>query len=139
MKILLIYPPQSSEAFLPENFEPLALEILASTVKHPNLFNNWKDIGLDNLTIGFEAVENNKLKELNKANRIEINQQAVQILNDLHINFSSYFLIDPDFEKEDFQNILNYIDRLNLIRPRFVILTPLPGTELYELKKIKLI
>jgi len=104
-------------------------------VKYPDLFSNWKEIGLDNLTIGFEAVNNQKLKDLNKNNQVEINQKAVEILNDFHINFTSYFLIDPNFEKQDFQEIQNYVDHLNLIKPRFVILTPLPGTYLFEQQK----
>jgi len=37
-------------------------------VKHPNMFSNWKDIGLDNLTIGFEAVDDGTLKQFNKNN-----------------------------------------------------------------------
>ena len=107
-------------------------------VKHPELFRNWKEIGLDNLTIGFEAVDNKKLEYLNKNNKVEINQKAVQILNDLHINFTSYFLIDPNFEKNDFKEVQNYVNHLNLIRPRFVILTPLPGTDLFERQKDKI-
>jgi radical SAM superfamily enzyme YgiQ (UPF0313 family) len=104
-------------------------------VKHPELFRNWKEIGLDNLTIGFEAVDNKKLKDLNKNNEVETNQKAVQILNDLHINFASYFLIDPNFKKNDFEKVQNYVIHLNLIKPRFVILTPLPGTDLFEHQK----
>ena len=37
MKILFIYPPQSPYVLAPSNFEPLALEILASTVSGHNV------------------------------------------------------------------------------------------------------
>jgi len=106
--------------------------------KHPDLFKKWREIGLENITIGFEAVDDEKLKKYNKKNRVTINQQAVKILDELNIRFSSYFLIDPDFDDQDFENILNYISDFDLIQPRFVILTPLPGTDLYEQLKDKI-
>ena len=104
-------------------------------VKHPSLFYQWKEIGLDNLTIGFEATGDEMLKNFNKAGSTEVNQKAVRILDDLDLKFSSYFLIDPDFKAKDFREISDFVNRLNLIRPKFVILTPLPGTLLYEKKK----
>jgi len=107
-------------------------------VKNPELFKHWKEIGLENLTIGFETTDNSILKIYNKKNSIETNQKAVEILNDLDIQFTSYFLIDPYFKKVDFDMTLIYIKKHNLIRPRFVILTPLPGTKLYENLKDKI-
>ena len=107
-------------------------------VKYPSLFRRWKEIGLDNLAIGFESTDNNILKKLNKANYIEINQKAVRILRDIDLKFRSYFLIDPDFEERDFHEILDYVKQFNIIRPMFTILTPLPGTQLYEEKKSRI-
>jgi radical SAM superfamily enzyme YgiQ (UPF0313 family) len=69
---------------------------------------------------------------------VEINEGAVQILNDLNIRFTSYFLIDPDFEQSNFKNLANYVNKNHLIRPRFVVLTPLPGTKLYEQNKSRI-
>jgi len=48
MKILLIYPPQSAEAIAPSNFEPLALEILASTI--PDHYVKIFDMRFENLS-----------------------------------------------------------------------------------------
>lgn len=63
--------------------------------KQQVLFKHWKEIVLDNLTIGFEATDDHSLAIYNKKNNVESNQKAVEILNDLGIFFSSYFIIDP--------------------------------------------
>lgn len=101
-------------------------------VENPELFQHWKEIGLENLTIGFEATNDHSLKIYNKNNKVLSNQKAVEILNDIGVHFSSYFIIDPYFKKEDFDMTLLYVKRYNLIKPRFVVLTPLPGTQLYK-------
>lgn len=104
-------------------------------VKKPELFRKWQSIGLDNLTVGFEAISEENLKRLNKSGHTETNRQAVALLNEAGLKYRAYFLIDPVFQKKDFTEISQYIEKLNIPRPMFVVLTPLPGTELYEIKK----
>ena len=104
-------------------------------VKYPQLFKKWKEIGLDNITIGFETTYNHTIKKYKKANTIETNIRCIRILHDLGINFSPYFLIEPEFEKENFEDISFFVKKYNLVSPMFTILTPLPGTALYEEKK----
>ena len=104
-------------------------------VKKPELFRKWQSIGLDNLTVGFEAISEENLKRLNKSGHTETNRQAVALLNEAGLKYRAYFLIDPVFQKKDFAEISQYIEKLNIPRPMFVVLTPLPGTELYEIKK----
>jgi len=107
-------------------------------VKYPQLFDNWKEIGLDKLTIGFETTKEETLKRFKKSNSLEINREAIHILNDLEIQFSPYFLIEPEFKEDDFKEIFAFVEEYNLIRPMFTILTPLPGTALYEEMKEKI-
>jgi len=101
-------------------------------VKYPDLFREWKEIGLENLTIGFEAISDDQLRTYGKRNQVAVNEKAAKILEDINVRFSAYFLIEPDFEKADFEKISQYVMDRNLVRPRFVVLTPLPGTELFD-------
>lgn len=101
-------------------------------VKNPGLIRLWREIGLDNLCVGFEGISNERLKELKKANRAETNQQAIDILNDIGVPYRAYFMIDPGFREDDFSIIDRYIQNHNIPRPMFVVQTPLPGTDLYE-------
>jgi len=101
-------------------------------IKHPELMKEWKEIGLDNLCVGFEATESAQLDVLNKKNTESNNAQAARILNEIGIPFRPHFLIAPTFGKDDFEQILNYVRRHNLKSPIFPILTPIPGTQYYS-------
>ncbi|NTW24526.1 MAG: hypothetical protein HGA37_07500 [Lentimicrobium sp.] len=98
----------------------------------------WKDIGLDNLCVGFEGIESTRLNELNKKNTESNNARAAEILNSIGIPFRPHFLIEPGFEKEDFTRILNYVSAHKLKSPIFPILTPIPGTQYFNEVKDKI-
>ncbi|MBC8458799.1 MAG: hypothetical protein H8D67_12470, partial [Deltaproteobacteria bacterium] len=100
-------------------------------VKHPDLIEELKEIGLQYLTIGIESIEDNALKKLNKKTSVEINNEAIKILQKLGLNNVAHFIINPNYMKKDFNNVFNYVRDMNLFQPVFTVLTPLPGTELF--------
>lgn len=100
--------------------------------RHPEVMEAWKRIGLNNLCVGFEVTNDDELKEVNKKNLTVNNEKAAQILNALDIPFRPHFLISPDFNREQFQEILRYVRRHRLISPIFPILTPIPGSDNYN-------
>ncbi len=103
-----------------------------TVIRHPELMQEWKNIGLNNLCVGMESINNEILEVFNKKNSISANEKAATILNDIRIPFRSYFLINPSFEMEDFKKIRNYVRKLNLQSPIFPILTPVPGSIYYD-------
>jgi len=105
-----------------------------TVVRHPNLIRKWKEIGLELILIGLESFRNSELKEMNKRTTVSINEEAIRILHDNGIEIAAYFIIHPDYEKTDFDALAEYIESMNLTQPTFTILTPLPGTELYQEK-----
>jgi len=107
-------------------------------VRYPEMIERWHKIGLVNLCVGFEAVDNEQLKKINKKNKSDINQQAAELLHSMGQHFRPHFLVDPDFEKPEFKKIWEYVDRLGLASPVFTMLTPLPGTEFYEANKSRI-
>jgi hypothetical protein len=44
----------------------------------------------------------------------------------------AHFIVRPEYKAEDFRELYDYVSSNNLFRPAFPVLTPLPGTELYE-------
>lgn len=106
-----------------------------TVIKHPDLLRQWRRIGLDNICVGFEATDDQDLKVINKSNSTVNNEKAAWILHDIGLPFRSYFLISSDFEEHDFKRISDYVKRLRLINPMFVVMTPLPGTDLWEKKR----
>ncbi|HDR15218.1 MAG TPA: radical SAM protein [Desulfobacteraceae bacterium] len=101
-------------------------------VAHPDLMAALKEVGLDYLLVGIESFRDEELKKLNKKIAAETNIEAMQLLRKLGISVSPHMIVDPDFSKDDFRRLLKYIIKLELFRPVYTVLTPLPGTALYE-------
>lgn len=106
---------------------------------HPELMRAWRKAGLDNLCVGFEGTESDRLNDLNKKNSEENNARAAIILNEMEIPFRPHFLIEPSFVKEDFKRIIHYVEQHKLKSPIFPIMTPIPGTQYYSEVKEKII
>ena len=108
-------------------------------IKHPNLFAKWKDIGLAEVFIGFESFNNKQLNDLKKNITVEQQYKAAKILNDLKIGIAGSFMVDQSYTREDFDGLISHIRSLKVDVVICSILTPLPGTQLYESKKGELI
>ncbi len=100
--------------------------------RYPELMREWREIGLDNLCVGFEGTDSDHLDELNKKNTAKNNEQAARILNEIGMPFRPHFLIEPTFEKKDFIKLEHYVAKHHLKSPIFPILTPIPGTKYYS-------
>ena len=105
-----------------------------SIMKHPEIIEKWKEIGLDLVLIGFESFKDDELNFINKRSSVKINEEAMNILHKNGIVIISQFMINPDYTEGDFQALGDYVERFNLCHPIFTVLTPLPGTELYKEK-----
>ena len=101
-------------------------------VKHPDLFKDLKKSGLQFITVGIESFQNKDLDSYNKKTSVSVNNKAIQVLKDAGIYILAHFIIRPDYSAEDFSSLYQYIEENNLFRPAFPVLTPLPGTELYN-------
>lgn len=109
-----------------------------TVVNHPNLFEKWRDIGLDQVFVGMESFSNERLEHLHKNISIAQQQQTVQILHGLGITVYANFIVDPNFSKDDFSHLSAHVRYLGLRHVGFSVLTPLPGTELYRRRKHEL-
>jgi radical SAM superfamily enzyme YgiQ (UPF0313 family) len=106
-----------------------------TVVSHPELFERWRQAGLDEITIGVEAANDARLSRMRKGTCSAVNEEAIRVLHRLGITPCAHLLVDPDFAEEDFDELFDFVLRTNLSRPIFVVLTPLPGTALYEAKR----
>ncbi len=103
--------------------------------KHPDLIEAFREVGLETILIGFEAATQERLDAVAKGATVEQNERAMEILNRLGVHMWGAFIVDPDFTHEDFQALKKYRETQGVIYPQFTILTPLPGTDLYEEKR----
>lgn len=101
-------------------------------VKHPDLIEALKEAGVAYLTIGVESFREEELSELNKRTSVETNNEAIRILRRLGIGNAAHFIVNPDYNEDDFQALFRYVCESELFQPTFTVLTPLPGTDLYQ-------
>ena len=109
-----------------------------TVVRHPDLFTAWKKAGLRTAIIGFEEIDDEKLEAMKKANTTAINTEAIRILHDTGISIIGDFIISPDYDEGQFQALRNYLAKNPVDLPMLSILTPLPGTPLYQSVKEKI-
>ncbi|MDH4230968.1 MAG: B12-binding domain-containing radical SAM protein [Nitrospirota bacterium] len=108
-------------------------------VSHPELIEKWKGIGLERVFVGLEFFRDSDLKNIKKGSTVANNVKAVQILKDLELDIFPNFIVRQDFGKKDFRQFREFCLNLDLDFVGFSVLTPLPGTELYEEQKDKFI
>lgn len=106
-----------------------------TVVKHPELFELWKKAGLATAVIGFEETSDLRLKNYNKKSAVEINIKAMEILKALEIKVIGDFIVSPDYTHEDFEALENFVKSNPIDLPLPAILTPIPGTPLYQQMK----
>lgn len=106
-----------------------------TVVRHPDLFREWKEAGLRSVIIGFEEVDDTRLSEINKVNTVAVNTEAIEILHDIGITIIGDFIVSPDYDDRQFQSLRDYLSEHPVDLPMLSILTPLPGTPLYESMK----
>ena len=89
-------------------------------------------MGLGHVFIGFESLDEEELKAVNKKSSVETNEQALKIVQANGITVTSAFIINPDYGHKEFERLRNYIRDRGIPVPQFTVLTPLPGTDLFK-------
>jgi radical SAM superfamily enzyme YgiQ (UPF0313 family) len=100
--------------------------------RNPDLLELWREIGLERVFIGLEFFRDEDLQYISKGTTLSDNEKAVKILHDLDIDIYASFILRPEFDKVDFAALRQYCRQLELNFATFAVLTPLPGTDLYE-------
>ncbi len=101
-------------------------------VKHPDLIRRWREVGLDTVIVGFEFFRDEDLAAVHKGTTCADNEQAIEILRSMSINIGAYFLVRPEFDESDFEEMRTYVKGLKLRFASFFVLTPLPGTDFHD-------
>lgn len=95
--------------------------------------------GLVMVLSGFESNDDDNLASLRKKSSWRKNQKANEVLRENGIISTGIFMVRPDWTKEQFEQLYEYVRSLTIGVPLFSILTPLPGTQLHRVYKDKLL
>ena len=107
--------------------------------RNPELLEIWREIGLEKVFVGLEFFRDQDLDHIGKGTSVGDNKAAISILTGLGIEPYPSLIIRPEWSKEDFKGLQEYCRELGLRIATFAVLTPLPGTDLYEQSKDHLI
>ncbi len=106
---------------------------------HPELMARLAKNGLVMVLSGFESNDDDNLASLRKKSSWQKNKKANDVLRENGIISTGIFMVRPDWTKEQFEQLYEYVRSLTIGVPLFSILTPLPGTQLHRVYKDKLL
>lgn len=104
------------------------------SVFHPRLMEKAADCGLRGLFIGFETLDSSNLRSCGKYHNMQTDYAAaVRRLHDLGIMINGSFVFGLDHDDADApKRTVEWAIRQGIETATFHILTPYPGTKLYE-------
>jgi hopanoid C-3 methylase len=101
--------------------------------RHADLLRSWRPLAkYFDIFFGFEAPTDAALESVAKDATVSHTLEAARIARALNYGITGNFLVDPDWEEEDFQRLWDFVSRHGFERAGYTILTPLPGTELFQ-------
>jgi hypothetical protein len=98
-------------------------------LRERELLELWRDIGLERLFIGIEAVSARALADYNKKLTVAQVEAGLAAAREMGIAVFAGFIVGTDFTRRDFKELVRFVERHKVDYPSFTILTPLPGTD----------
>ncbi len=122
------------EAMVREKFKfRWTTQVRADVARDPELVRLMKRSGCHTLYIGFESVNPSSLAGMKKSQTVDEITRAVEVLRRHRIHIHGMFVLG--FDQDTWQTIretVRFAKKARLTSTQFLILTPLPGSELYE-------
>ncbi len=88
----------------------------------------WREVGLERLFIGIEAVTPDELKDYNKKLEVAQIERGLRAAGQLGIAVFGGFIVNTGYTSRSFKQLVRFIEHNRVDYPSFTVLTPLPGT-----------
>ncbi len=108
-------------------------------LRERDLLPKLKEVGLEEVIVGFEATNNEELKRYEKTTDALDYPKVISLLKSNNIDLTALFMVQPDYTFKDFRNLYRFIKKNKIEVFTISILTPVKGTQNYEISKSKLI
>ncbi len=122
------------EAMIREKFRfQWSTQVRTDLARDPELVRLMKRAGCHTVFIGFESVNPKSLKEMKKSQSLDDIQNAMRVIQEAGIHIHGMFVFG--FEEDDWPTVeatVRLAREMKLTSVQLLILTPLPGSELYE-------
>jgi methyltransferase len=103
-----------------------------TAVRHRDAIERWAEIGLDSVLIGAESMNGEELLDYQKGAEVSDTLEAMTLFHSLQVKVRANFIVRPEYSDEDFDRLIDTVGMLNVDMPSFAVLTPLPGTVLFD-------
>jgi radical SAM superfamily enzyme YgiQ (UPF0313 family) len=101
--------------------------------RQPALLEAWRPLAKDfDIFFGLEAASDAKLAGVTKDTGVAASIEAARISRSLGYGVTGNFLVDPDWDEAQFQELWDFVRTHGFEKAGYTILTPLPGTELFQ-------
>jgi len=101
--------------------------------RHPELLEAWRPLAKDfDIFFGLESASDKGLADVVKDNLVSTSVEAARIARSMRYGVTGNFLVDPDWSEEQFRELWDFVAKHGFQRAGYTILTPLPGTELFQ-------
>lgn len=104
-------------------------------LKEKDLLPALREAGLTEVIIGFEATDNNELKNYSKTTNALDYPEVISLLKLNNIELTALFMVKPDYKVNNFYKLYKFIKNNKIEVYTISILTPIKGTKDYELQK----
>ncbi len=97
----------------------------------PELVEEWAKVGMRVLLLGIESYKDDEIKELHhKRNTVAHAITALKTIREYGVEAWGCFIVNPEWEEQDFYDLIEFVRHHEIAFPQFTVLTPLPGTVL---------
>lgn len=100
--------------------------------KNEDLIILLKNHGFDAFFVGIESFKKEELNEFSKQSSVEENIRAVEILERNGLQCYSGLIVGEDWERRDFDTLIEYLNSFKHPMVNIQPITPMPGTPLFN-------
>lgn len=101
--------------------------------RHPELLEAWRPLAQDfDIFFGLEAATDRGLDRVTKDLSVGETVKAAELSRRLGYGVTGNFLVDPDWDESNFRELWDFVAEHGFQRAGYTLLTPLPGTQLFE-------
>jgi hopanoid C-3 methylase len=104
-----------------------------------DIIKEFSSVGLRAVIVGLESSNEEELKKYNKKSSVDINEKAISILKKCNVECYGTLILGVDWDAGDFNRLYKWIKKIDIKFINLQPFTPIPGTELFEEYKDKLI
>jgi radical SAM superfamily enzyme YgiQ (UPF0313 family) len=108
-------------------------QVRTNVTHRPEFVAKMKKAGCKVVYVGFESINPQTLKDMNKAQTVEDIKRSIRVFHDNCINVHGMFILGSDADtREMFTETARFSKETGLDFVQYSVLTPLPGTEVFD-------